>query len=78
MEKTKAWENVGYITLALLVFGNITVGWFYLLAQVVFLIANGLCVIRDFALNRPVADKTKNITFFGITIALIAIRVLQS
>ena len=41
MKNVKTWENIAYIALALCVFGNIAVGWFYLLAQVAYLVANG-------------------------------------
>lgn len=68
------WEIVGYVTLALCVFGQITVGYFYLIAQAAYLIANTAGVIRDFALKLPNANKVKDIVFTGITIALIVIR----
>ena len=73
--RTKFWENIAYIALALCVFGNIAVGWFFLLAQTAYLIANGINVARDFALGRPAADKVRNLTFFAITVGLIIIRV---
>lgn len=68
------WEIVGYITLALCVFGQMTVGYIYLTAQVVYLISNLASVARDFALNLPGANKVKDIVFTGITIALIIIK----
>lgn len=68
------WEVVGYVTLALCVFGQIAVGYVYLVAQVAYLIANTASVIRDFALKLPNANKVKDIVFTGITIALIVIR----
>lgn len=74
MKNVKTWENVAYIALALCVFGNIAVGWFYLLAQVAYLVANGINVVRNFALNRPSADKVKDLAFFAITVGLIIIR----
>ena len=68
------WEIVGYVTLALCVFGQITVGYFYLVAQVAYLIANIASVVRDFALKLPNANKVRDIVFTGITVALIIIR----
>lgn len=68
------WEIIGYITLALCVFGQIAVGYWYLLAQYGYLIANGCSIIRDFALKLPPANITRDIVFFAITIALVVIR----
>lgn len=77
MENTKkelnVQEIVGYICLALLVIGNITVGKYYLFAQIVYLIANGFSTIRSFVLKQPSSDKVRNVVFTGITIALIII-----
>ena len=75
MNKEKIWEWIGYINLALCIVGQITVGWFYLFAQVTYLIANGIGVARSFILKRPVADKMKDIVFFAITLALIILRI---
>lgn len=65
------WEIIGYICLALCVVGQITVGYAYLLAQGVYLVANIASVVRDYALNLPRANKVKDICFSGITVALI-------
>ena len=70
----KFWDNVGYLTLTLLVIGNLTVGYVYLFAQTLFAIANGMNAIRAFQLKRPLADKTREIVFFAMTIGLIIIR----
>lgn len=75
-KNTIAWELVGYITLALCVFGQITVGYFYIIAQLAYLIANFASVIRDFALKLPAANIVKDIVFTAITIALIIIKVI--
>lgn len=64
-------DVIGYGCLALLVVGNITVGKYYLFAQILFLIANGFQTVRSFALKQPGADKVRNVIFTGITIALI-------
>ena len=70
------WEIIGYLTLALCIFGQITVGWMYIGAQIAYLLANALGVVRDFALKLPMANKMRDIVFTGITIALIVIRVV--
>ena len=69
------WEIVGYFGLALCVFGQITVGNLYLVAQIAYLIANVSAVIRDFAIGLPKANKVKDSCFTGITLALIIIKI---
>lgn len=71
------WEILGYVTLALCIFGQITVGTVYLLAQFAYLIANCVGVVRDFALKLPNANKVRDVVFAGITIALIVIRIVK-
>ena len=75
MKNQKIWELIGYINLALCIVGQITVGKFYLFAQVAYLVANGIGVARSFILKRPIADKMKDIVFFAITVALIILRI---
>ena len=70
---TKAWNNIGYLVMALLLVGQITVGWLFMLGQGAYLVGNVLNVIRDFKLKRPAADKVKNVCFTAITIGLIII-----
>lgn len=64
MNNTKAWEWIGYINLVLCIVGQITVGYFYIFAQCLYLVANGIGVARQFILKRPIADKTKRYYFF--------------
>ena len=68
------WEIMGYVTLALCVFEQIVVGYFYLVAQFGYLSANVIGVARDFALDLPKPNKVKDIVFTAITVALIVIR----
>lgn len=70
------WEIIGYLGLALCIFGQVAIGWFYLLAQFAYLIANITGVIRDFALDLPPSNKVRDIAFSAITLALILIRIL--
>lgn len=67
------WETVGYITLCMCVFGQITVGRWYLVAQSAYLIANVASVVRDFVLELPRANKVKDVVFTAITLALIVL-----
>lgn len=69
------WEAVGYIGLALCIFGQVAIGWFYITAQFAYLIANISSVVRDYALDLPKANKVKDICFTAITVALIVIRI---
>lgn len=77
MKKETMWEVVGYIALVLCVVGQITVGYWYLLAQGVYLIANVSSVIRNYALGLPNANKVKDIVFTGITVGLIIIYLVK-
>lgn len=70
------WECIGYITLALCVFGQIAVGYWYMVAQLAYLISNIAAVVRDFALKLPPANKVRDIVFTAITIALIVIKLV--
>lgn len=69
----KFWETIGYVTLALCIIGQITVGKWYLLAQGAYLLANLAGVFRDFALHLPSSNKVRDIAFTAITIGLIII-----
>lgn len=69
------WEVIGYVTLALCIFGQISVGYIYMVAQVAYLVANVLSVVRDFALDLPRANKVRDVVFTGITVALIVIKI---
>lgn len=71
------WEIVGYSTLALCIFGQISVGYIYMVAQVAYLVANVFSVVRDFALDLPRANKVRDVVFTGITVALIAIKIFK-
>lgn len=76
MQRMKFWDNMGYLILALLLIGQITVGWAFFLGQGAYLVGNVINVTRDFKLDRPKADKIKNICFTAITIGLIVIKLI--
>lgn len=67
------WEVIGYLCLALCIFGQIAVGYSYIPAQILYLTANVLNIIRNFALKLPTANKVRDICFTAITIGLIVI-----
>ena len=76
MTKETIWEIIGYILLAGLVIGQVTIGYWYLFAQFVYLICNVTNVVRDFAQNMPTSYKVKDICFSALTLALIIIWVI--
>ena len=69
-------ENLQYLTLALLIIGQCTVSNSFWIGQTIYLIANLVSVSRCFLLNRPAADKVKDIACLAITIGLLAIKAL--
>lgn len=74
VNKNMVWEIVGYINLMLCIIGQITVGYWYLFAQFIYLSANIIGIVRNFKLGLPMANKVKDIVFTGITLALIILR----
>lgn len=73
---TKALENLQYIILIGLVTGQMIIGKWYLLGQSIYLVADIISCFRCFALERPTADKVKEIVFIAITTALIIVAIL--
>ena len=71
------WDIMGYLTLAFCVIGQIAVGYVYLFAQFIYLSANLIGTIRDFALDLPKPNKVRDIAFTAITIGLIIIRIMK-
>ena len=69
-------ENLQYLTLALLIIGQSTVGSLFYLGQGFYLAANLISVFRCFALDRPVSDKVKDVVCLAITIGLLGIKAL--
>ena len=76
MKKETIWEIIGYVLLAGLVIGQVTIGYWYLFAQFVYLICNVTNVVRDFAQNMPTSYKVKDICFSALTLSLIIIWIL--
>ena len=67
------WNRALYFVLALTILGQMTIGLSYLVGQGMWLVANLITVWRDFALDRPRADKVKDVCMLCLTIGLIAI-----
>lgn len=70
---TKVWETVAYVCLALTIAGQVLTASNVLFAQWVWLVSNALFVARDFALDRPRADKVKDVAMLALTIGMVAI-----
>ena len=73
----KVVENAQYVTLALLIIAQCVVGGNFYLGQGIYLAANVISVFRCFALERPAADKVKDIACTAVTIGLIVFNLLK-
>lgn len=77
MTNNKTWNNMGYLVMALLLIGQVTVGWLFMVGQGAYLVGNALNIVRDFKLGRPASDKVKNICFGAITLGLMVVYVFK-
>ena len=77
MTNNKTWNNMGYLVMALLLVGQVTVGWLFMVGQGAYLVGNALNIVRDFKLGRPASDKVKNICFGAITFGLMVVYVFK-
>lgn len=68
------WEMINYFCIIGLVVGQITVGYFYMFAQFLYLACNFISVVRDIKLRLPTSNIVKDCCFTAITIGLIIIR----
>jgi len=75
MKKEIFWVNMQYVNLALCLFGQIAIGWFFIPAQIAYLIGDIIAVVRNITLHRPIADHVRDLTFTIITIGIIIIKV---
>jgi len=74
--KRKKIEDLQYLVLVLLIVGQCTVGANFWIGQCVYLLANVISVYRCFVLQRPAADKVKDICCLAITIGLLIFNLL--
>lgn len=72
--KTKFFENLQFVVLIGLIVGQATVGENFFLGQFIYLGCNIISVVRNFALHRCLADKTKDCACLAVTISLIIIK----
>ena len=69
--KDKIFENLQFVVLVGLIVGQCVVGSNFYLGQFIYLGCNTISTVRNFALNRALADKVKDCACFGITLGLI-------
>ena len=74
--KNYFWEVINYFCLIGLIVGQITVGYAYIFAQIIYLICNTVSVIRDIKLRLPPSNIVRDACFTAITIGLIIIRII--
>lgn len=75
MKKTNYfWEIINYFCLIGLIVGQITVGYAYMFAQIVYLMCNTITLIRSIKLRLPPSNIVRDACFTAITIGLIIIR----
>lgn len=63
----KIAENAAYLALCGTIIGQIVSTQSVLAAQIIWLIANVINIARDYALDRPRADKVRDWALSGIT-----------
>lgn len=71
--KTKIFENMYYVVIALLILAQCVIGPSYLGGQGLYLAANVISLVRCYALDRPRADKLKDYACTALTLGLIFI-----
>ena len=69
--KTKIFENLQFVTLVCLIIAQCVVGSNFYIGQFIYLAANTISTVRNFVLQRSVADKVKDLCCLAITIGLI-------
>ena len=75
--KRRKIEDLQYFVLIMLILGQCTVGENFYLGQCIYLVANIVSVFRSFVLQRPNADKVKDVCCMAITIGLIVFNLLK-
>lgn len=72
-----AWKiNLPYIVLVAIMVGQAVAAVNVLAGQAVYIVANVVGIYHVFTLDRPRADKVKNVACFALTMSIIAIKTL--
>lgn len=66
--------NMQYVVLGLIMVGQALMLVSVLAGQIAFLICNVVALWRVFALNRPTADKVKDLACLALTVGLLAVK----
>ena len=75
MKTNKIWEFVGYLTLAGLIIGQITIGFNFWIVQIAYRVSDVIILIRSFAINQPTSDKVKIIAMTAICLGVIIVKI---
>lgn len=71
------WKvNLPYLVLILIMAGQTVAAIHILAGQFVYLAANGIAIYHVFTLDRPTADKVKNICCLGLTLTIVFFKIL--
>lgn len=73
---SKFWNFIGYAVLAFIMAGQALTVVNVLAGTLCYLTCNILATWRVFALNRPMADKVKDIACFGVTLTILIVKFL--
>lgn len=71
MKAVKFFENLQYAVLAGLIIAQCVIGSDFYIGQFIYLLCNTTSVIRNYVLDRPLADKVKDWCCTGVTIGII-------
>ena len=71
------WEFIGYVTLIGLIVGQVTIGYWYLFAQFIYLACNIASFVRSCFLKLPMSNRIKDACFTAITLGLIIIWIIR-
>ena len=76
-EETPWIVNLQYIVLGLIMVGQAAMLVSVIWGQSAFLVCNVIALYRVFALNRPTADKVKDLACLALTISLMGLQLLR-
>ena len=72
----KFWEFWNYVALVGLVIGQVTIGFFFYVGQVTYLITNIIILVRGFAVKLPKSDNIKNICMTALCLGVLIIKLM--
>jgi len=75
-EDTKFWNFIGYLVFIFIMAGQALTVVNVLAGTLCYLACNVLATWRVFALNRPLADKIKDLGCMGITVTILIVKFL--